>query len=498
MLRKCCEKYLDYRQVCRLAASFLVLLVGRALASEIPNAQRFLPERPNIVLLIADDLGYGELGCQGNSEIPTPHVDALARSGVRCTQAYVTAPNCSPSRAGLLSGRVPMRFGYEFNPIGARNEDAGTGIPASELLLPEFLQNEGYVCGLIGKWHLGGAADFHPHRHGFDRFFGFLHEGHYFQPAPWDDTTLMLRRERLPAAMGTRYQAAENRWYSSHMGHNEPDYDANNPILRDGQPVDEQEYLTDAFTREAVQFIEENRTTPFFLSLAYNAVHSPLQAKDDTLANLSHIDDIHRRIFAAMLSDLDTSVGTIVAALERLELRRDTLIIFLSDNGGPTRELTSSNLPLRDGKGSMYEGGLRVPFIVSHPAALPAAITCDQVVSSLDIYATCAAMLGSQPKDRRGKTQPLDGHDMRELLLGNQETQHDALYWRQGGRAALRDGDWKIVAPGRDVHNRKWELYNIPADIGETNNLADENPERLTQLQRQFDLLDAQMAKPLF
>lgn len=499
MLRECCEKYICARQIWRLAASVFVLAAGRAVAGEIVTAaQRPSPERPNIVLLIADDLGYGELGCQGNPEIPTPHIDALADSGVRCTQAYVTAPNCSPSRAGLLSGRVPTRFGYEFNPIGARNEDPGTGIPASELLLPEYLQNEGYVCGLVGKWHLGGAADFHPHRHGFDRFFGFLHEGHYFQPAPWDNTTLMLRRERLPEVMGTRYQAAQNRWYSSHMGHNEPAYDANNPILRDGQPVDEQDYLTDAFTREAVRFIEANQKTPFFLSLAYNAVHSPLQAKNETLAGLSHIDDIHRRIFAAMLSDLDTSVGAIVTALDGLDLRRDTLIVFLSDNGGPTRELTSSNLPLRDGKGSMYEGGLRVPFIVSQPGTLPAGTTCDQVVSSLDIYATCAAMIGSQPKDRRGKVQPLGGHDMRDVLRGKLDAQRGPLFWRQGGRAALRDGNWKIVAPGRDASNRKWELYNISADIGETNNLAGENPDKLTQLRKRFEQLDAQMSQPIF
>ncbi|GAB5402289.1 MAG: N-acetylgalactosamine-6-sulfatase [Aureliella sp.] len=474
------------------------MLGSSALADENSVLQTAANRRPNIVLLIADDLGYGELGCQGNPEIPTPHIDALAESGVRCTQAYVTAPNCSPSRAGLLSGRIPMRFGYEFNPIGARNEDPGTGIPASELLLPEYLQNEGYVCGMVGKWHLGGVADFHPHRHGFDRFFGFMHEGHYFQPAPWLDTTLMLRRQQLPAEFGDRYRAADNRWYSSHMGHNEPDYDANNPILRDGQPVDEQEYLTDAFTREAVSFIEQNRQTPFFLALTYNAVHSPLQAKNETLQKLSHIEDIHRRIFAGMLVDLDSSVGAVVDCLERLDLRRDTMIVFLSDNGGPTRELTSSNLPLRDGKGSMYEGGLRVPMIVSYPGQLPSGQVCDEIVSSLDIYATCAAMLDSQPRDRRGKIQPIEGHDLRRVLSGQSPSEHNTLFWRQGGRAALREGDWKIVAPGRDATNRKWELYNISDDMSESNNLAETKPGLLEKLQSKFSTLDKQMAPPLF
>ncbi|HBE68164.1 MAG TPA: N-acetylgalactosamine-4-sulfatase [Planctomycetaceae bacterium] len=457
-----------------------------------------IKDRPNIVLLIADDLGYQELGCQGNTDVPTPHIDALAQSGVRCTQAYVTAPNCSPSRAGLLAGRIPTRFGYEFNPIGARNEDPGTGIPAAEFLLPEFLQRQGYVCGLVGKWHLGGSADFHPHRHGFDRFFGFNHEGHYFEPAPWKDTTLVLRRETLPRSFGTRYQASPRRWYSSHMGHNEPDYDANNPILRDGQPVDEQSYLTDAFTREAVSFIQENRHTPFFLALTYNAVHSPLQAKTSTFEKFSHIEDVHRRIFAAMLSDLDESVGEVVRTLDKLEIRRNTLIVFLSDNGGPTKELTSSNKPLRDGKGSMYEGGLRVPFVVSFPGSLPAGEQCDEVISSLDIYATAASILGQEPISRRGDRQELDGQDMLPVLRGETPSRNDTLYWRQGGRAALRSGDWKIVAPGRNPNDRRWELYNIASDLTESTDLAQENPIVLNRLRGEFESFDETMQEPLF
>lgn len=459
-------------------------------------AQKDLPSissPPNIILIVADDLGYGELGCQGNSEIPTPHIDALSESGVRCTQAYVTAPNCSPSRAGLLTGKFPTRFGYEFNPIGARNEDQGTGLPPEEVTLAESLHAVGYTTGLIGKWHLGGAADFHPFRHGFDEFFGFAHEGHYFTPPPWTGTTLLLRRRGLPSGTSSRFEVSPSLVYSDHMGHDEPDYDANNPIVRGGQPVHEPEYLTDAFAREAESFIARYRSAPFFLMVTFNAVHSPLHAKDSTLARFGHIKDLHRRIFAAMLSDLDQGVGRITRALQENQLADKTLVIFLSDNGGPTKELTSSNLPLRDGKGSMYEGGLRVPFIVSWPGTIPHGKVCSETISSLDIFPTVAALTGAQLPDGT------DGENMLPLLQDERvKSRHDQLYWRQGGRAALREGSWKIVSPNRKNSIRNWELYNMDSDIGETRNLAADHPDKLSELVEAWESLDNQMATPLF
>ena len=234
---------------------------------------------PNVVILLADDLGYGETGCQGNKEIPTPHIDSLADGGVRMTQGYVTAAYCSASRAGLLTGRYQTRFGYEFNPIGAQNEDPTAGLPTSERTLADVLVNAGYVTGLIGKWHLGGTAKYHPIRRGFDEFFGFMHEGHYFVPPPYRQATTWLRRKVLPGGGMGRWTSTDGRSiFSTHMGYTEPDYDADNPIYRAGQPVDEQNYLTDAFTREAVDFINRNADRPFFLYLAYNAVHSPALA----------------------------------------------------------------------------------------------------------------------------------------------------------------------------------------------------------------------------
>lgn len=474
---------------------FTVWLFGIAIANNA-LAETSRPQ-PNIVLLIADDLGYGELGCQGNSEIPTPFIDALAETGVRCTQAYVTAPNCSPSRAGLLSGRIPTRFGYEFNPIGARNEEPGAGLPSKERLLPELLHDQGYTTALIGKWHLGGTAAYHPQRHGFDEFFGFTHEGHYFVPPPWRGTTTMLRRKALPrSATGSRHNVTEELIYTSHMGHDEPDYDANNPILRIGQPVAEEEYLTDALAREACDFIDRFQSSPFFLTVTFNAVHSPLQAKNETLAKFSRIEDMHRRIFAAMLSDLDKAVGRITAKLDKCQIREDTLIIFLSDNGGPTKELTSSNLPLRDGKGSMYEGGFRVPFIYSWRGRIPEGKVCDQVLTSLDILPTALAAAGAPSAS--GK----DGLNILPTLEDlSQQLPDRTLYWRQGHRAALRRGDWKVVSPRRE-QNRKgprvWELYNVASDISETRNLAAEEPDRLEALVEAWETLDAEMQEPAF
>ena len=331
-------------------------------------------DQPNIIVLLADDLGYHELGCQGNTDIPTPHIDAIAANGVRFTDAYVAGPNCSPSRAGFLTGRTPTRFGYEFNPIGAVNEQPGIGMPAEEITIAEALHNGGYTTGLIGKWHQGGTAHYHPFRHGFDEFFGFTHEGHYFVPPPWDGTTTLLRRRFLPGGpTESGYWYGDKKLHFHNLLGNEPDYDANNPIVRGGQPVVETEYLTDALTREAVDFIDRHDDKPFFLFLSYNAVHSPLQGADAYMEKFAHIEDMHRRIFAAMLANMDDSVGAVMDQLRKSGLEEDTLVFFLSDNGGPTKELTSSNGVLRGQKGQMYEGGVRVPFVMQWKGTIPPA-----------------------------------------------------------------------------------------------------------------------------
>ncbi len=489
MLSRRSQCYIDHKHggAAPCLAAWLLALACQSL---------FAADQPNIIILLADDLGYGELGCQGNNQIPTPHIDSIAAGGIRFTQGYVTGPNCSPSRAGLMTGKIPTRFGYEFNPIGPRNEDPNIGLPSSETTIAEMLHLQGYTTGLIGKWHLGGAADFHPLRHGFDEFFGFTHEGHYFAAPPYSGVTTMLRRKTLP-------DGGQGRWlgddlvYSTHMGHDEPAYDANNPIVRQGQPVDEQEYLTDAFTRESVRFIDRHQDKPFFLLVAYNAVHSPLQGKHVDLNRLQSIEDIHRRIFASMLVSLDAGVGQILAKLNETGLDRQTLVVFLSDNGGPTRELTSSNLPLRGEKGSMYEGALRVPFMMRWPGKLPAGEVYDKPILSADLFAT-AGELAEATLDG-----PIDGRDLMPFLSGDDQGQpHTEFFWRQGGRSALRIGDWKIVRTsdskrGKD-NDAQWELYDLSQDISESHDLSDDHRDKLGAMQTRWVEMNSEMREPLF
>ena len=449
-------------------------------------------KQPNIILLVADDLGYGELGCQGNRQVATPNIDSIAANGVRFTQGYVTAPNCSPSRAGFLTGKIATRFGYEFNPTGAKSENPEIGLPASETTLAEMLRDVGYTTGLVGKWHLGSSSAYHPQRHGFDEFFGFLQEGHYYVPPPWQSMTTMLRRKSLPGNEQGRW-TSERLIYSTHMEHDEPAYDANNPILRGSQPVDEKLHLTDAFTRESVDFISRHHDKPFFLYVAYNAVHSPLQGSDKYMKKFAHVEDIQRRIFAAMLAHLDDSVGEILKRVRKEKLESDTLIFFFSDNGGPTRELTSSNLPLRGEKSSMYEGGLRVPFMVQWKDKIPAGKLYEKPIVSVDIFATAAKVAGAETPNN------IDGVDLFPYLVGkNSDAPHEVFFWRQGPRTALRKGDWKLVSPNRTQKNASWELYNLASDIGETENLAEKQPDKFAELKTLWEKTNGEMAEPLF
>lgn len=472
----------------------LSLLFGWGLTSACWAAEA--AARPNVVLLIADDLGYGELGCQGNPEIPTPHIDSLADNGVRFTNGYVTAPYCSASRAGLMTGRIQSRFGYEFNPIGHHNEDPDVGLPASEATLAQRLHVAGYATGLMGKWHLGGHAAYHPLRRGFDEFFGFLHEGHYYLPPPYASATTMLRRRTLPDGGQGRWTRPDGRLVlSTHMGHDEPAYDANNPIIRGGQPVTEQEYLTDALTRESIDFVNRNRSQPFFLCVAYNAVHSPLQAMDHEVQHFAHIEDVQRRIFAAMLSSLDNSVGQILTTLRTHNLEENTLVFFLSDNGGPTRELTSSNAPLRGGKGDVYEGGIRVPFLMQWKKTLPAGQVFDAPVLSLDVFATAVAVAKATSKN----SAPLDGIDLIPFLKAErQDRPHEVLFWRLNSRTAIRVGDWKLLRNSRSNQNNAWELYDLARDVAESNNLAATEQDKLMELTRTWKQWNGQMRPPFW
>jgi arylsulfatase A-like enzyme len=476
-----------------LLLTYLLLLLA---FTYIGNTNTYAADRqPNVVLLLADDLGYGELGCQGNQEIPTPHIDSIAAGGVRFTNGYVTAAFCSASRAGLLTGRYQTRFGYEFNPTGHRNEDPAAGLPASQKTIADQLQAVGYTTALFGKWHLGGTAAYHPYRRGFDEFFGFMHEGHYFVAPPYKGVTTMLRRKSLPNGQTGRWQSKNEKLiYSDHMGYNEPDYDADNPLIRGGQPVEEKEYLTDALTREAVDFINRASDRPFFLYLPYNAVHSPLQGADRYMRKFDFIQDIHRRIFASMLANLDDSVGEVLAALEANELMENTIIVFLSDNGGPTRELTSSNLPLRGEKGQLYEGGIRVPFLMQWKGVIPAKREYHEPVISTDLLATFTALADAPlPKTK------LDSVNLLPYILGDRKgSPHEYLYWRTGNKQALRLGDWKtVLEPGRNG-SEKWQLYNLKSDLSESSDLASVKPEILKSLTDKWNAVNGEMIAPIY
>jgi len=477
-----------------LSISLLVFADLSTIASASDAATVQKSRQPNIVILLADDLGYGETGCQGNPQIPTPHIDSIAKDGVRFTNGYVTAAFCSASRAGLLTGRYQTRFGYEFNPIGAKNEDPDAGLPLKQKTFANVLHDVGYTTALIGKWHLGGTAKYHPLRRGFDEFFGFLHEGHYFVPPPFDGVTTMLRRRSLPGQAQGRYRSPDGKLvYTTHMGHDEPAYDADNPIYRGGQPVQESAYLTDAFTREAVDFIDRNADRPFLLYLAYNAVHSPLQGADRYMDSFTNIDDVHRRIFASMLANMDDSIGAVLTRIRDKNLTNDTLVFFLSDNGGPTRELTSSNLPLRGEKGSMFEGGLRIPFCVRWPGQIPPNTVYDHPVVSLDIFATAAAAAGIDLATIKN----LDGVNLVPFLNGERKSApHETLFWRTGNKAALRHQQWKLLRNPRRGGSQAWELYDLSNDVSESQNLADQNTAKREELVRRWEAMNSEMVDP--
>lgn len=456
----------------------------------------FAAEKPNILLIVADDLGYAELSCQGARDLPTPFIDSIADNGVRFTSGYVSAPVCCPSRAGLMTGRYQTRFGHELNAIGVQNLERHVGLPPDETTLAERLRKEGYRTALVGKWHLGAHPSKHPLSRGFDQFFGFLNEGRYYVPRPYLGVATWLRIARNPQTPGGAPLRSGRLYFSDQMGNgmDEPTYDTSNPVMRGRRPIVEHEYLTDALAREAVNFIGQNDERPFFLYLAFNAPHSPLQAKEQTMRRFAHIQNVQRRIFVSMVADMDDAVGRVLTELHERGEEKDTLVFFLSDNGGPTRELTSSNAPLREGKGRVHEGGIRVPFLMQWPDVLPAGKIDSRPVIALDVFPTAVRAAGGTPR------QTLDGVDLTPYLIGdNHERPHDTLYWRYGSRIALRQGDWKLVGRyDRSVGGQDFQLFSLAADLGETQDVSSTNPVVLDELRGVLESYDRRMVAPIW
>ena len=421
--------------------SFVATLAVVALAIPV-QADEPEPRRPNVVLIVADDLGYADLGCHGCPDIPTPRIDSLAADGLRCTQGYVTASVCVPSRAALLTGRYAQRFGFEHNAGAPQETSPDFGLPRDVVTLPDRLSGAGYATGLIGKWHLGHGAPHRPTAHGFGSFFGFLG--------------------------GSR----------PHLPSTEPG------LFRGDAPVTEDAYLTDALAREAVAFVDRHKSSPFFLVLAFGAVHVPLEVDDARLARLASIRDPRRRAYAGMLTAMDEAVGAVLDELASAKLAADTLVVFISDNGGATTETTANNAPLRGEKGTAYEGGVRVPFLVRWPGRAPAGTTYAHPVSTLDLAPTvlAAARIALDTSD-------FDGRDLAPHWSGARPGRpHDALFWKRGAQLAARVGDLKMVAD----HGEPPQLFDLARDPSERENLAERHPEKLSAVRAVYDAWDRQ------
>jgi len=428
-------------------SSVFIALVGFAtIASPIAEAAT-ATGKPNVLIFYADDLGWGETGVQGCKDIPTPNIDSLATNGVRCTQGYVAATYCSPSRAGLMTGRYPTRFGHEFNQITRE-----FGLSLSETTLANRLKTRGYSTIAIGKWHLGQKPEYHPTARGFDEFYGTLANTPFIHPTSFIDTRQSQSIQEI---------------------------------------TDPEFYTTDQYANRAVDWLEKNKSQPWFLYLPFNAQHAPLQAPQKYLDRFPEISDEKRKIFAAMMSAMDDAVGSVMTKVRTLGQEENTLVFYIADNGGPTQSTTSYNGALRGYKMTTFEGGPRVPYLVQWKGTYPAGAVYDKPVMNLDVLPTCLAATGSAIDS----AWQLDGVDLTPYLTGKKNASpHETMFWRYGEQWAVRHGDWKLVVSKGG--SGKPELYNLAKDIGESIDLASNDAAKLTELQKIYDSWNAEQAEP--
>ena len=419
----------------------LRIFIGAALCAYIAvfpapaSAQKGDNRRPNVVLIITDDVGYGDLGSYGAPDVKTPNIDRLARGGVRLTDFYANGATCTPTRTGLISGRYQQRFGLE-QPLGARGAaDAERGLSPTGRSLPQLLKNNGYATALIGKWHLGWKSEFSPIAHGFDYFFGFK-SGYidYYQHTTGGDAPLKA------------------------------------DLFENDRPVEVPGYMTDLITERSVRFIEQNSKRPFFIDVSYNAAHWPYQRPDEPTTardNARHLGPFDeptntRADYVAMLERADQGIGRILEALDKAGLRENTIVIFTNDNGG---EWLSRNTPLFHRKGSVWEGGIRVPAIIRWPGRIRAGRVSGQVGITMDLTVSILAATGTPvPPEAR-----FEGINLLPVLEGRAPEIERTLFWRVTGARtlqAVRSGEWKLLLDGGSAM-----LFNLRTDIGERNNL---------------------------
>jgi arylsulfatase A-like enzyme len=449
---------------------------------------------PNIVLIVADDLGPYEVSAYGVKHISTPNIDQIGREGVVFDEGYATAPTCAPARAGLMTGRVQNRYGFEtqimeFYPTnyveyisGRWLVDTGEfvvkarpsfpaawqvqkqGVPPSEIMLSEILKKYDYSTALIGKWHLGVHREQVPMARGFDYQYGFYGASSLYTPQKnWSG---IINHEQ--AAFSAQHQ-----WKT---GRNDEA-----AILRNGKEIREEEYLTFAFRDETLKYIEEHKDEPFFIYNAFSAPHVPFQAPVEYYCKYPEVEDENKRVYYSMISALDDAIGAIHQKIKDLGLEDDTLIFFLSDNGGASYTHATDNGPLKGGKLTQFEGGIRVPFMMKWKGKIPAGTRYEYPVSSTDIFATSVSAAGAVlPNDRE-----YDGVDLVPYVTGkNKDRPHQALFWRADHIWAIRDGDYKLILSTRDG----WaELYNLATDISEKINLKTQMPDLYEKLKEEHE-----------
>ena len=428
------------RRLLLASLSLLILWSAPALAAD--------GRKPNVLVILSDDVGWGEYGFQGGKDIPTPNIDSIARNGVRFPQGYVSGPYCSPTRAGLMTGRYQTRFGHEFNSVPVT-----MGLPLTETTFADRFHALGYATCAIGKWHLGMKPEYRPMKRGYDEYFGTLANTPYYHPTNFVDSR----------------------------------------VSPEVQPVtDNAFYTTDAYAERAVDWLEKHKDGPWYLYLPFNAQHGPLQAPQKYLDRFPNIPEGQRRTFAAVMSALDDAVGRVLAKVRELGQEEQTLIVFTSDNGGPTPSTTSQNGPLHGFKAQTWEGGVRVPFCMQWKGKIPAGRTFDHPIIQLDVLPTALAAAGVAT-DPSWK---LDGVNLLPYLTGEKSgAPHQTLYWRFGDQWAIRHGDWKLVVAR--TGSGKPELYNLAEDIGEQSNRAASNPEKVRELQTLWDRWNAEQVPSL-
>lgn len=411
-------------------------------------------KKPNLIFILIDDAGYDDFGFTGCTDWKTPHIDSIAHKGATFSDGYVTASVCGPSRAGLITGRYQQSFGHEENITGGqlwKTPAEKFGLPVDIPTLGTLLQKQGYKTSVFGKWHLGEHANFHPNKRGFDHFVGFLGGSRAFFP---------LEKAR--------------------HGHQ---------LMVNDQKVTSPEYLTDHLGKEAAKFIRENKQNPFFMYLAYNAVHSPLQATDADLASLSHLNDKKRQVLGAMTVSLDRSIGIVLDELKAQGLTDNTIVVFSNDNGAATY-LKTNNAGLRGRKGSVWEGGLRVPFAVQYPSQIKINTHTASPVNTLDVGYTFCKLAGYSNEELAALKLP--GTDLVALASGKSIDR--SLYWKRGNTSAIRHGDWKLIT----LKGEPRFLFNLNKDKEETHNALKKQPEIASRLDNQLKSWEATLPKPLW